>query len=220
MNNKIIIINIILLIISIFAKARPSEDERIRLWYEAGNTWPPSWHDEHPGYIQTHADREIELMQIPGRHERWENWMQETAGRLVPKFTKFGFKIIQTPKFIHDKLYNKVKEALDDFDNIKKEIKISLIYGATDPSLFVHIGSLSNEVHNDYLQLHEEWAGGIKLQPTSAYGVRLYRNLSSLVMHTDKINTHVISSIVHIAHEYDDNNEPWPIQIEDHFGII
>jgi hypothetical protein len=26
----------------------------------------------------------------------------------------------------------------------------------------------------------------------------------------------VISSIVHIAHEYDNNSEPWPIEIENH----
>ena len=30
----------------------------------------------------------------------------------------------------------------------------------------------------------------------------------------------MISSIVHIAHEYDDDNEPWPIEIEDHNGVL
>ena len=30
----------------------------------------------------------------------------------------------------------------------------------------------------------------------------------------------MISSIVHIAHEYDDDDEPWPIQIEDHNGRL
>ena len=32
--------------------------------------------------------------------------------------------------------------------------------------------------------------------------------------------THVISSIVHIAHEYDDDAEPWPIEIEDRDGQL
>lgn len=31
-----------------------------------------------------------------------------------------------------------------------------------------------------------------------------------------KVETHVISSIVHIAHEYTDNNQPWPLEIENH----
>ena len=33
-------------------------------------------------------------------------------------------------------------------------------------------------------------------------------------------NTHVISSIVHIAHEYDNDDEPWPIEIDDHDGAL
>ena len=40
--------------------------------------------------------------------------------------------------------------------------------------------------------MHEEWAGGMKLKPTSAYGVRLYQNGSSLVMHYDKAILYVL----------------------------
>jgi hypothetical protein len=35
-----------------------------------------------------------------------------------------------------------------------------------------------------------------------------------------QIFTHVISSIVHVAHEYDNDDEPWPIEIEDHDGNL
>ncbi len=30
----------------------------------------------------------------------------------------------------------------------------------------------------------------------------------------------MISSILHIGHEYDDDAMPWPIEIEDHDGIL
>lgn len=30
----------------------------------------------------------------------------------------------------------------------------------------------------------------------------------------------MISSIIHIAHSYDDDNVPWPIEIEDHDGKV
>ncbi len=30
----------------------------------------------------------------------------------------------------------------------------------------------------------------------------------------------VISSIVHVAHEYEDESRPWPIEIEDHDGNL
>ena len=35
-----------------------------------------------------------------------------------------------------------------------------------------------------------------------------------------QIETHVISSITHIAHKYDDDSQPWPIHIEDHDGHL
>ena len=82
----------------------------------------------------------------------------------------------------------------------------------------MHHHSTHTIIH-DLLELHEEWSG-MKLRETSAYGVRLYQNGSSLVMHHDRIETHVISSIVHIAHQYDNDSVPWPIQIEDHDGKL
>ena len=82
---------------------------------------------------------------------------------------------------------------------------------------FVDLHGLDWEVIRELKELHEEWSG-MKLRETSAYGVRLYQNGSSLVMHHDRISTHVISSIVHIAHQYDNDSVPWPIQIEDHDG--
>ena len=37
--------------------------------------------------------------------------------------------------------------------------------------------------------LHEQWSGIPELVPTSAYGVRVYRNGSALAMHYDKVRT-------------------------------
>ena len=46
------------------------------------------------------------------------------------------------------------------------------------------------------------------------YGLRVYQNESNLLMHVDKVEDHVISSIFHVDHAYDDDAEPWPIVIE------
>ena len=35
--------------------------------------------------------REIELQHLPGANERWENYMQYTQSRMVPRFTEKGF---------------------------------------------------------------------------------------------------------------------------------
>jgi len=200
---------------------RPTEEERVRLWYERGNVWPPKWQEESEGMKRLLAHREVEIQTgILGGDERWENWLQLTQNRLIPKFTKTGFKVIKTPGFLHAKLKAAVDAGVADWDSLPREGDIDVIYhpeGMTPK--FVRLGTLQNEVIEELREMHEEW-GGMKLQATSAYGVRLYQNGSSLVMHQDKVGTHVISSIVHIAHEYDDPDEPWPIEIEDHDGHL
>ncbi|RYG64377.1 hypothetical protein EON64_14125 [archaeon] len=34
------------------------------------------------------------------------------------------------------------------------------------------------------------------------------------------MGTHVISSIVHVGHDYQGGQDPWPIEIEDHDGRV
>ncbi len=198
---------------------RPSEGERVRLWHKNGNTWPPTWQNESQKYKNAMAFREREIMSIPGADERWENWMQFTQARMVPTFTERGFDVVNVPKFVMDKLNAVVNEGLKDFDAIPEEFDVEAIYGDKRPK-FLNIGGLAWEVLEDLKEYHEQWAGGMKLIPTSSYGVRLYQNGSSLVMHNDKIATHVISSILHIVHKYDNDDEPWMIEIEDHDGNL
>ena len=57
----------------------------------------------------------------------------------------------------------------------------------------------------------QEWAG-VPLQMTSAYGIRVYQNGSTLAMHVDRASTHGISAIIHIARDYGAEGGAWPIQ--------
>jgi len=57
------------------------------------------------------------------------------------------------------------------------------------------------------------------LQPITAYGMRIYRRGASLAFHADRVDTHVVSSIFHIDHSYDHDDEQWPIEIEGHDGL-
>lgn len=132
-------------------------------------------------------EREREIMQIPGADERWENWVQFVAGRMVPKLTPRGFEVVDVPKDIFQKLSDAVKRGVENWDNLPEERQIDAVY--TRPGLlpkFVYLGGLANEVHQALLSQHEAW-GGVKLIPTSIYGVRLYQNGSSLTMHHDKV---------------------------------
>lgn len=163
------------------------EHERVRLWHER-NTWPPTWQPESDSYRRVMDAREAEIMQLTGADERWENWMQFVQGRMLPKFTDVGFAVIQTPPEVQAKLKKAIDAAVADFDNIKEErgVKDS-IYGSLPPK-FVELGGLAWEVLEDLKPLHEEWAGGIELKGTSSYGVRLYRDGASMVMHNDKVS--------------------------------
>lgn len=205
------------LVIASAIAARLSESERIALWRRT-HTWPPNWQPESEGYKRLMEEREKEIMQIPDSAERWENWLQYVQGRYVKSFTPLGFQLVETPKHVHEKLAKEVNKGLENWDNLRSEGHIHVIHGPD--SKFVDMMPTLREVHHDLLEMHEKWAGGIKLKPTSIYGVRLYENGSTLEMHLDKGYSHVISSIVHIAHEYDNDDEPWPLQIEGHDGKL
>lgn len=162
------------------------EDERIRRWH-LKNTWPPQWQPESDSYRAVMEAREAEIMQLTGADERWENWMQYTQARMLPKFTAKGFEVIQTPLHVYNKLKTAVDQAIDNWENINVERGVrDSIYGPYRPK-FVDIGSLAFEVMDDMKELHENWVGGMKLKGTSSYGVRLYLNGSSMVMHNDKV---------------------------------
>eukprot|EP01038_Epipyxis_sp_PR26KG_P012556 gene12556-16840_t len=215
------IIQLFILYINLFSSvtSRPTETERVRLWYEEGNVWPPQWQPETDAFKDKMALREKEIMNIPGADERWENWMQFICSRLLPRFTEKGFDLIKIPPAVYLKLKNTVDRQLKDWDNLPFENGVAdSIYGPVAPKM-IDLGGLDHEVLRELTYLHEEWSN-LELIPTSAYGVRMYQNGSSIVMHYDKTKTHVISSIVHIAHQYDDDNEPWPIEIEDQNGDL
>jgi len=140
--------------------------------------------------------------------------------RLLPRFTEVGFEVVDTPEHVRDLLYRTVQHEIDsNWDHIPLENLIDVVYTPIR-SKFVDMRGVDREVMNELTTFHEEWAGGMKLKPTSAYGVRLYQNGSSLAFHYDKTHTHVISSIIHITHKYDNDDEPWPIEIEDHNGVM
>jgi len=220
---RLIFIHTFLLTFNVLnSNGRLTETERVEQWYQRGFTWPPKWQKESPGYAEAMRIRDLELQNdIKGADERWENYMQYTQSRMVQNFTEHGFKVVQAPTHLFKMLYDAVRAAVANWDNIPYEHPVDAIYHPNDarPKL-VSIGKIGREVHNALISAHEEWAGGIKLRPTSAYGVRLYQNGSTLTMHNDKVDTHVISSILHIDHEYDSEEEPWEIQIEDNNGHL
>ncbi len=189
---------------------------------ERGHTWPPrSVETESDSAQRLYRFREKEIMSLVHSEERWENWLQFVQSRAMRTFTPTGFKLVQTPAHVQKKLADALQHVDREWERLPEESVQDVIFNPTGAKpKIVRLRELAWEVLEDLRPMHEEWAGGIKLTGTSAYGVRLYVNQSSLAMHVDKSETHVISSIVHILHKYDSEARPWPIEIEDHDGYL
>ena len=129
------------------------------------------------------------------------------AQRYTPSFTETGFAKMKTPSAVHRALRAAYDARVDrHFTETADELHMPT--GTPD---FIDIEDIKGHFHFALQSMHEEWSGQ-ELQPTAVYGLRVYRNGQTLLPHIDTLETHVISSIVHIAH---DTNTPWPLWITD-----
>jgi len=145
--------------------------------------------------------------------DRWDQWMFLAQARMMPKFTENQFDVVKAPKDIHDKLFTRFHKMLPTAQLESSAQELSGVIGENH-ALFFPQEELNYEVLHALKPMFEEWAG-VELEPTSVYGVRVYRDGSILRDHLDVLETHVISGILHIASDVD---EPYEIQIEDGKG--
>lgn len=66
------------------------------------------------------------------------------------------------------------------------------------------------KLHRYFQTACETWANKA-LVPTYVYGIRTYHRGTTLKMHRDRDDTHIVSIIVNINQQVD---EPWPLSIE------
>ena len=127
---------------------------------------------------------------------------------------KCSWGLTKAPEHIINELRQKLH---DNVDNAPLEKDVDVIEGADDNSkpLFISNHEMNKRILEELRPMHEAWAG-VDLVGNIAYGLRVYRNGSRLLMHVDKSRTHIISCILHIDHSED--SEPWPIVIEDFQG--
>lgn len=135
--------------------------------------------------------------------------MTEAQSRETPKFTSVGYAKRKMPKELHEYLLGLVRTT----DRIPEDrINIHRRTSSGPPPYLVPIPSDRKEwIFGILKPILEEWSGVSNLVPTSAYGPREYRRGSSLRMHCDTGNTHIISAILHIDREGMD--EDWPLVV-------
>jgi hypothetical protein len=124
----------------------------------------------------------------------------------VGNFTEHGFGLARCPSGLLTALQKGIR---DGYPTARYESEVQVING--NRPLFVDRPDLTARVLHELRNYAEEWSG-VSLEPYRAYGFRLYQNNSQLTMHVDKMQTHIISFILHI--DSSEDADPWPIFIE------
>ena len=129
---------------------------------------------------------------------------------MLPSLTTDGFRVVPTPVVAHARLRHAFDTGLS---SAVDEGASDMILPTGDPSM-IDLGGLGEVLLDELRGVHEAWFGA-PLVPTWAYGLRVYGRGQTLIRHADHVETHVISSIVHVAADVD---EPWPLVVEDAEG--
>jgi len=136
-----------------------------------------------------------------------------------PKFSKKGYKV--------GKLSPTLKKRLLDLWNTKNHLKTpeevphNVIWGTktSGKELINHLDIskhdpvLEKDLENYVKDQLMKWANTEQLIHTATYGIREYKRGSTLKVHCDRYDTHVLSAILHIKHEQE---EPWSLSVWDH----
>jgi len=148
--------------------------------------------------------------------QRYNIFLQTiTSALLSTNFTENGWGLTRAPDTIIKELVEELHRGMAN--NPRQESNVDVIekFGKGAAPLFIDTPALCQKVLRTLRTMHEEWSG-VPLHEEISYGLRVYRNQSNLLMHVDKPETHVISSILHIDSSPD--SKPWPIIIEDFQG--
>ena len=144
------------------------------------------------------------------------------ARQVYGSVTEDGFKKIKTPSEIQRMLKEFLFECCPNPSEKncgRKEALDSLISRYEDESdesrsrVCDVSQELANHIGSVYLEIFQNWYGGDdELEITSIYGIRSYHSDATLQMHVDRPKTHVVSAILNVAQDLD---EDWPLLIHD-----
>jgi hypothetical protein len=187
-----------------------TEAERQAQYIQRGHTWPPIIYPDTPGWKRILTQRFAQVRALTDLQMKWDGFVQAMSASIMKNYTELGWGLTRAPEDLTEELRQAI---FDGLPTARPEGDTEVIDGPIP--LFIDRPDLTTEVLARLQPILEAWAQ-IELEPSIAYGFRLYQNQSRLWMHVDRTQTHVISCIYHIASSSD--SKPWPIVIEDYSG--
>jgi len=149
--------------------------------------------------------------------------MYETPKDLVDDYEKrrakvpslgVGFSKSKLDSTLLERLQQQLEVNVQKFRSEKESNFIKTENSRAYPSLLHYDDEFNQQLMRDLLPAHEEWSG-VRLNPAICYGIRVYQNGSYLLSHSDRSETHIVSSTICVD---SDLNKPWPLYVEDDEG--
>lgn len=185
-----------------------------------GHTWPvpdDRFQPNTPEWKQLMRDRIMQAQAYPNddRNQKflvWKNAMNQAV--VLPNFTEYGWGVTRAPSDLVEEIQYAFRAGLD---SAHQEGDDPCIVGGQKETVLVDIGDLPDRALVAMMPYAEAWTG-IKLRPITSYGLRAYSNNTQLYMHLDRMDTHIISVILHIDRSEDYRRGSFPLVIEDFEG--
>ena len=195
----------------------------ITSWWRE-NSWDGAGDEEkHKNLVEKKDTQDAAIEQVLESKVVKVNNTPKESVEGIPKLTPNGFELIKCPPDMWNLIKEcyellKLKEVEENFDG-----KDHYVPGDTTMLSFDNLPTVKNILHTTLKDVHENFCGR-KLEPSFIYGIRSYQKGSSLTEHTDRIETHHISSIIIVDKDltcgcpnkkYADD---WPLDIKGHDG--
>ena len=194
-----------------------SESEvRLQGYKERGYQWPiPEFVPNTPGWNKLMQDRLEQISTIEDDAERFKGYTTTLySGMVIQNYTEYGFARTR----ISDSLLQELQQGIvDGFENRVNEGYTPSITG--NQAWHIQRDDLTAKVEAELHEKIEEW-GKVDLDLTYVYGLRLFRNTTTIKMHLDKKGSHALGYVLHVgaSEDYNPTEDPWPFLIEDFHG--
>lgn len=197
--------------------ASPLESQRrLEGYMNRGYEWPvQEFVPNTPGWKKLMEDRLGQIATIEDPSERFKGYTATMySGMVIQNYTEHGFARTR----ISDSLLKELQQGIvDGFEDRRNEGYTPSITG--NQAWHIQRDDLTAKVEEELHYKLEEW-GGIDLDLTYVYGLRLFRNTTTIKMHLDKKGSHSMGYILHVgaSDDYQPEEDSWPFLIEDFHG--